>query len=393
MKNKILLTIISFFSYFITGGLIVTTGMILGKIAKYFDLSTTNMSSTFTFLNAGLLISIFLNAWIIEFISIKKQLISGFLLMLFAIIGLIKSSNLIIFSGSIFIFGLVSGITMSIGTFLITILYKGNQRIKFLLLTDSFFSMSGMIFPFIATKIFDYHLTWYWIYILIFSVYIIIFFLTINAKFPIPTKRINLKKIKIKKNFIIGNMLLSIMALLYILGQLSFISWIPEYATQLLKLNIKEAGKLVSFFWMSYMIGMWFFSLILKFFDLQKILVLLTGTSSFIMYLFIGANNLKLLSITIISLGFFSSAIYTVIITLSSLQTKNPSPKQISFVLTSGTVGTLLTFIVTKPIIIKKGLIFALITANFLYTIVFCLSITFGFFTNHRKNIIHNHNL
>ncbi|WP_343152669.1 MFS transporter TsgA [Buchnera aphidicola] len=388
MKNKIILTIISFFSYSITGALIVTTGMILGKISKYFNLPITDMSSIFTFLNAGILISIFLNAWIIEFISIKKQLILGFLLMLLTILGLIKSLNLIIFSISIFMFGLVSGITMSIGTFLITMLYKGNERGKFLLLTDSFFSMSGMIFPFIITKVFNLHLTWYWIYILIFIIYIIIFLLAINAKFPILTKNIKEKKIKIEKGSFTNTAILSITALLYILGQLSFISWIPEYAIRSLKFNIKEAGKLVSFFWMSYMIGMWIFSFILKFFDLQKILVVLTGISSFIMFLFIITTNMKLLSLIIIVLGFFSSAIYTIIITLSSLQTKKPSPKQISFVLTSGTIGTLLTFIITKPIILKKGLISALITSNFLYITVFFLSIILGFFTNHRKHIM-----
>ncbi|CAL4325198.1 MFS transporter TsgA [Buchnera aphidicola] len=388
MKNKIVLTIISFFSYSITGALIVTTGMILGRIAKYFNLPITDMSSIFTFLNAGILISIFLNAWIIEFISIKKQLILGFLLMLLAILGLINSSSLIIFSTSIFIFGLVSGITMSIGTFLITMLYKGNERGKFLLLTDSFFSMSGMIFPYIITKIFDLNLLWYWIYIIIFIIYIIIFLLAVNAKFPIFTKKDSQKKLKIKKSSFINTFILSITALLYILGQLSFISWIPEYAINSLKFNIKEAGKLVSFFWMSYMVGMWIFSFILKFFDLQKILVVLTGFSSFIMFLFIITSSMKLLSLIIIALGFFSSAIYTILITLSSLQTKVPSPKQISFVLTSGTIGTLLTFIITKPIILKKGLISALIASNFLYITVFFLSIILGFFTNHRKNIV-----
>jgi TsgA-like MFS transporter len=41
--------------------------------------------------------------------------------------------------------------------------------------------------------------------------------------------------------------------------------------------------------------------------------------------------------------GFFSSAIYTSIITLGSLQTKVASPKLVNFVLTCGTIGTMLT--------------------------------------------------
>jgi TsgA-like MFS transporter len=60
---------------------------------------------------------------------------------------------------------------------------------------------------------------------------------------------------------------LAIAALCYILGQLGFISWVPEYAKGL-GMSLNDAGKLVSDFWMSYMFGMWAFSFILRFFDL-----------------------------------------------------------------------------------------------------------------------------
>lgn len=76
--NKIGLTWISFFSYAFTGGLVVVTGIIMGNIADYFHLSVSKMSNIFTFLNAGILIAILLNSWLIETISLKKQLIFGF---------------------------------------------------------------------------------------------------------------------------------------------------------------------------------------------------------------------------------------------------------------------------------------------------------------------------
>ncbi len=69
----------------------------------------------------------------------------------------------------------------------------------------------------------------------------------------------------------IGVLFLSVAALCYILGQLGFISWVPEYAKSL-GMSLGDAGKLVSDFWMSYMTGMWSFSFILRFFDLQRIL-------------------------------------------------------------------------------------------------------------------------
>ncbi|MDA4347958.1 MFS transporter TsgA, partial [Escherichia coli] len=49
---------------------------------------------------------------------------------------------------------------------------------------------------------------------------------------------------------------------------------VPEYAKSL-GMSLNDAGKLVSDFWMSYMVGMWAFSFILRFFDLQRILTVL----------------------------------------------------------------------------------------------------------------------
>lgn len=371
--NHIGLTWISFFSYAFTGALIVVTGMVMGNIANYFNLSISRMSNIFTCLNAGILISILLNSWLINIVSLKKQLIYGFILTIFSILGIIFSKNIFLFSMNIFVLGLVSGITMSIGTFIITTLYSGSKRGSKLLLTDSFFSMSGMIFPIIAAYLLENQFLWYWIYVCIGIVYLIIFILSLIVNFPESKEKINhIEKIK-KWNVNIG--ILSISALLYILGQLSFIAWVPQYATEIMNINIKKTGNLVSDFWMAYMIGMWFFSFIIKFFNLKHIFVFLSGVSAILMYVYIHNENYLIMKYTIISLGFFSSAIYTIIITLASLQTKKPSAKLINIILFFGTIGTLLTFIITSPIVEKKGIYSTLICSNILYGIVFALSL------------------
>ncbi|XBC43273.1 MAG: MFS transporter TsgA [Buchnera aphidicola (Meitanaphis flavogallis)] len=375
-KNVFGLTCISFCSYALTGALIIVTGIILGNVSEYFKVSITSMSNTFTFLNAGVLIAIFLNSWLMSTITLKKQLIIGFILMIIAIWILIFHHTLTLFSLSIFIFGIVSGVTMSIGTFLITHLYAGNNRASILLLTDSCFSMSGIIFPIISTLLISNHITWYWIYPVIGILYIIIFILTINLKFPILNPEIK-KYPKIEK-WNISICYLSISALLYILGQLSFISWIPEYVIKSIHLNITQAGTLVSNFWMSYMIGMWTFSFILKYFDLKNIIIYLTGITTLLICIFNNIQSYILLKCVIVLIGFVSSAIYTIIITLASQQTKTPSPKIINFILTSGTIGTLLTFVVTGPVVQHYGLISALITSNILYGLVFIISILFN---------------
>ncbi|QWZ02784.1 MFS transporter TsgA [Klebsiella pneumoniae] len=385
-SNRIKLTWISFFSYALTGALVIVTGMVMGNIADYFHLPVSSMSNTFTFLNAGILISIFLNARLMEIVPLKTQLRFGFILMVLAVAGLMLSHSLALFSASMFVLGPVSGITMSIGTFLITHMYEGRQRGARLLFTDSFFSMAGMIFPMVAAVLLARSIEWYWVYACIGLVYVAIFVLTFGCDFPVLGKKAQSENSQpvVKEKWGIGVLFLSVAALCYILGQLGFISRVPEYAKSP-GMSLGDAGKLVSDFWMSYMIGMWSFSFILRFFDLQRILTVLAGLATVLMYLFINGSP-EHMPWFILTLGFFSSAIYTSIITLGSQQTRVASPKLVNFILTCGTIGTMLTFVVTGPIVAASGPLVALHTANGLYAVVFVMCFILGFVSRHRQN-------
>lgn len=195
---------------------------------------------------------------------IKKTINIWFFLTVIAIVGIVYSHSVFIFSINMFILGLVSGITMSIGTFLITYLYSGSKRGSKLLLTDSFFSMSGMIFPIVSAYFLEKKIIWYWTYISIGGIYLLILILSIIFHFP-KLKNNTHQHEKVKENWNLNIILLAISALLYILGQLGFISWVPQYATEIINIDIKKTGNLVSSFWMSYMIGMWFLVLSLNF--------------------------------------------------------------------------------------------------------------------------------
>jgi TsgA-like MFS transporter len=321
-----------------------------------------------------------------EIVPLKRQLIFGFVLMLLAVLGLMTSHSLAVFSVCMFVLGVVSGITMSIGTFLITHIYEGRQRGSRLLFTDSFFSMAGTVFPVIAGMLLARHLPWYWVYVCIGVIYLAIFLLTLTVEFPVLGKKQHDAQPVAKEKWGVGVLLLSIAALCYILGQLGFISWVPEYATKSMGMDISAAGQLVGNFWTSYMIGMWAFSFILRFFDLQRILMVLAALATLLMYWFVSSTEPGMLKWIIIGLGFFSSAIYTTIITLGSQQTKVSSPKLVNFILTCGTVGTMLTFVVTGPIVAKGGAHAALATANGLYAVVFVMCLLLGFVSKHRQN-------
>jgi TsgA-like MFS transporter len=360
------------------GALVTITGLIIHNLSNHFKIPISQASNIFNFLNIGILISIFLSSWSIEIFSLKNHFNFGFALIILSNLINIFSKNSIMFAYSIFIFGLVGGMTLSIGTFLITYLYENQERTRKMLLADSFFSISGILFPIIYTFILFYKIQWNYLYCIISLIYIIIFILSQRVNFIQCTPSSNQNStINIKKCFNIQTILLYISALLYILAQISLISWIPEYTIQNIHINIKESSHMISSFWTNYMIGMWFFSYFLKFFNLKKIIIYLSGLSTIIIFLFLQNNHYLLLLFLLSLLGFISSSIYSMIITLASMQTKKPSAKIINFTLVFGTIGTFLTFIITSPIIQNYGIKSSLILSNTLYLIVFIIFIIF----------------
>ncbi len=179
---------------------------------------------------------------------------------------------------------------MSIGTFLITHMYEGRQRGARLLFTDSFFSMAGMIFPMVAAYLLARSIEWYWVYACIGLVYVAIFILTFGCEFPVLGKKRRLHPSRLRKKNGVSAYCSSPSPRCVT----SSASWalsprVPEYAKGL-GMSLNDAGKLVSDFWMSYMFGMWAFSFILRFFDLQRILTVLAGLATVLMYLFINGS-------------------------------------------------------------------------------------------------------
>ena len=91
-------------------------------------------------------------------------------------------------------------------------------------------------------------------------------------------------------------------------------------------MSLNDAGTLVSNFWMSYMVGMWAFSFILRFFDLQRILTVLAGLAAILMYVF-NTGTPAHMAWSILALGFFFQRDLYHHHHPGSQQTKVPSPK------------------------------------------------------------------
>ncbi|VEA59105.1 TsgA protein -like protein [Salmonella enterica subsp. salamae] len=305
--------------------------------------------------------------------------------MVLAVAGLMFSHSLALFSTAMFVLGLVSGITMSIGTFLITQLYEGRQRGSRLLFTDSFFSMAGMIFPMVAAFLLARSIEWYWVYACIGLVYLAIFILTFGCEFPALGKHAQHSQAPVAKEKwgrwrTVSRRRRAVLyprsIRLYLLG--AGIRQRPRHEPE----RRRGAGERFLDVLYVWHVGVQLYpALFRSATHSDRTGGYVGGTDVSVYYRHAGAY-----AVVYSDAGFFSSAIYTSIITLGSQQTKVASPKLVNFILTCGTIGTMLTFVVTGPIVAHSGPRAALLTANGLYAVVFVMCFALGFVSRHRQH-------
>lgn len=370
--------IICFLCYGFTGATVIVTGVVLGDLAKYFGLPAAEMGMTFTWLNSGILLATTANIFLLKKTGPKKQFIFMAVLLLLALYMLFADRDLTRFSLGMLLLGVSSGITMSVGTSLIANMYEGRMRASRLLLTDSFFSMAGTLFPMLAGYILVRNQPWQWIYAAIIALGAVIILLSlvanVSAVMKKPAAVATVQNRTEGEKWGMGVYLISTAAFAYILGQLGLMAWIPQSVMERFNVTIADAGATVGHFWTAYMIGMWCFSLVLKYLRPIVVLIPQTAISSLLIYLSITSDNLTMANYALVAAGFISSGIYTTLITLGTLQVRSATPGLVNFILTCGTVGTMLTFVITGPMVNALGVDKTLWFLNALYAYVFVIS-------------------
>lgn len=387
------LTILSFFCYMLTGGLIVLTGMIIKPLAAFFSIDIAEAGGVFTWMNLGILIAILSNSFLMEIIPLKRQIFIGAGIIVAIFIGLIFVKSMYIFCFLMFFFGLVSGIAMSVGTYLISCMYEGKIRGTMLLLTDSFFSLAGITFPLIAGLMLNKEMPWYTVYIMVLVCGIGAFLFSLGVCFPSPSQIQQAEKnqpltrrlAEEIKQWGIAVYLLFAGCTLYILGQLCLVFWIPTYVENVFNATPEVAAEPLSFFWIGMWLGLYASSLIVKRFPIYLFVTLISIGATVMFFVLRQAQAVDTLKFQCLAMGLFSSGIYYSFITLTSLQTKKPSPLLINMALTFGTVGTFLTPIVTARAVNMGGPGTALLVGNFCYLLVFLVAFVVMFTTKHKQ--------
>lgn len=384
--NKTSLMIVSFMTYMIMAGLLTQTGIIIGPMSKYLNISITSSASIFSYLTGGTLIGTFISMIAYSKYDLKKILRLNYVVFIVVLVAMISLNfkNIVAISLYLIVIGACCGIGLSGGAVLISKIFDEDKRASAFIATDCAFSASGFIFPTIATFIIYKNIEWTMSYAPIGLIALFVFFSTFIFKYPQKNK---VKKIsenlqEQKRPFNIKNimtprvLLIGLSLCLYLFAQNTFLTWSPNYLQEIFGLTPVDAGSVVGKYWGTSVFGLIAAAILVNKFSARYMLITIILIAIFlVIFLSITNSAEHFLTITIF-FGFFTSCIYKLSISVGSQQIKGSPAILITFLLTCGTVGSTIAPALSAVIIENFGISSAMLVTTISFIAVFILVLT-----------------
>jgi fucose permease len=333
------ITLGGFLAYFVMSAIISPLGVISAPIATYYDISTATATATFTYLTTGILIGTLVAIFIFDFVRLKQVVIGGVILIVACIYAIYAIRIFSVFAVSLGLIGIGCGIELSAAAVVISKSYAEKMRASMLLLTDSFYSIAGVLSTVLAGWFVAREYHWSSAYLLATLASVVIVGLALSSKYP-DTKVDAEKSTLATENWPISVHLVGVAMLVYLIGFVSIYSWVPNYVQEAFGASVESSGIVVSRFFLGMIIGqLVMFFLVLKF-PLRNLIIIYAILATLIttsLWLVGTADHLQLAMLT---LGLATGGLFKTVLTFGTTIVNDPSPKMVSYLIFHAGLGT-----------------------------------------------------
>jgi TsgA-like MFS transporter len=187
LSNKQRITIVSFLAYFILSGMLAPIGIIAGPMAALFDQPITDVVARFSWLTLGNLAGAVLALFMYDWISLKRLMLILYSVILISLLSFNISTDLTAIGLALGLVGLCSGLGLAGAALTISKSYDTEKRASMLVITDSFFSVAGIVCGALATWFIAREFFWASTYQFVAAVSIVVLILVSISEFPSTT--------------------------------------------------------------------------------------------------------------------------------------------------------------------------------------------------------------
>jgi fucose permease len=378
-SNNILLNINCFLAIMIFGVAFTMASPILLEISQYLETDIESMGIIFSILFAGFMSGAFLGGILTRVLNRKINTLVFYFILPVSIFSVALSSNFLIINIMFFFIGLSGGfIEVQTGA-LVMDLNKKKEGL-YISILHVFYGIGALTGPLLSSLLVGRGLSWKIPFYIVAVLGLLNLILLAFLKVPEPkvsgnNKMFTLKSFKRLDRRMAFFILLVFSLLFYVAAESGITSWLPTFLRLDRGLSNVLAGRILSFFWISIMVGRIIIGFLTRKIKLLYILIITTFISIFSTALGLYSNNLIYIIIAFILSGFFLSGIFTLIFSIGG--TKYPDKRSAvlsAFTIFAGIGGILAPWFIGK-IYQSNALLMGM---NFIYIfliIVFLLAI------------------
>jgi TsgA-like MFS transporter len=343
--NKVALTLVAFMTYMVMAGLMTQIGVLISPMSDYLGISITAAASMFSLLTGGTFAGTFVAMAVYSRFPIQRILQYNYLAFLVLLILLVSLDIRLQWVVSVYLFmlGLCCGVGLAGGAVLISKLYNEQKRASAFLATDCSFSLAGYVFPSLAIVLLAANQLWMVSYATVGVLAILILIACFLLSFPENREIPETELVATVKPTNIWTPRVFIIALAlccYLTTQTTFLTWAPNYLQQVLGLDATQAASAVGNYWGPSIFGLLIVTLlVIKVPTRPLLLTVLLIAIILSTLLYTTQDPDWFLSITL-ALGFMTSCIFKLAISVGSQQIHNAPPILVTFLLCAATIGS-----------------------------------------------------
>ncbi|MBU9847060.1 MFS transporter TsgA [Rahnella ecdela] len=368
--NRRRINMISWLSYFFTGALVSTLGIVIGPVSQAFGKDPGFIGQMFTLMNIGLFLPIMISGVLMRRFNLGKQLITGSAVSVLTCIALFLMPTITMFGIGVFLIGAASGIMMSIGSYLVVRINEDpKKRSANLILTDFFFALAGVVLSLLLGYLFQHGASWLAMYGVMAVLSLAMIVLCVGQKFPSIPQAVQTtsETDATHQRWGMSVWVLCFALFAFLLAEPIFTMWLPSWLKEHFGMAADRAAFYITTYWTVKSIGLFVNQFTVRFVKLRTYLLLSTVVG--LVCLAVAANSAHPTLILICAglFGFCNSGLFSGIMSYGSLQVRNSPPTLTSALLTIGTIGTLIFSTLSSLVYSQYGLFWALNTATIAY--------------------------
>lgn len=347
-------------------------GVISGPIAEHFDISITTATAAFTYLTSGVFLGTLIAVFIFDFVKLKTVVVSGVFVICLSIYSIYAIDRFSVFTLSLGFIGASCGIELSAAAVVIAKIYDEKLRASMLLLTDSFYSMAGVVSTSLAGMLLARQWHWSSAYLLAFVVALGIAAIALSSRYPATRKREMEQHEKAREqHWPVSVHLIGLAMLIYLVGFVSIYSWVPNYAQEALGVSVEASSVVVSRMFLGMFIGqLIMFFLVLRF-PLRTLIVIYAILATLLTVSLWTVSTALQLQIAMFILGLATGGLFKTVLAYGTTLVKNPSPKMVSYLIFYAGLGTAVAPFLSSFIVERRDMAAALQLSTICYVLTF----------------------